>query len=188
MEAFLREVLPRILPMETSFEIYPSNGKADLVKHLEGRLRGYAHWLPTSWRIIVLIDRDDEDCKDLKRTLEEAATSAGLTSRATSHDGQWRVATRLAIEELEAWFFGEWEAVTEAFPGVDVNIPAQAGFRDPDAVRGGTWEALERVVQRAGHHLGGLRKIDAARAIGRFFDPARCRSQSFQVLVTALSD
>jgi len=47
MEAFLRGVLPRLI--NATFEIYPFQGKQDLLDKLERRLRGYAAWLPADW-------------------------------------------------------------------------------------------------------------------------------------------
>jgi len=85
-------------------------------------------------------------------------------------------------EELEAWFLGDVKAITAAYPGVPPSLAHQAGFRDPDAILGGTWEALERVLQRAGYHRGGLEKIKAAREISQHMDPHRTSSKSFQVL------
>ena len=55
---------------------------------------------------------------------------------------------RIAIEELEAWYFGDWTAVVQAWPRVSANVPAQRGYRDPDAIPGGTWQAFECVLQR----------------------------------------
>ncbi len=46
---------------------------------------------------------------------------------------------------------------------------------------GGTWESLERVLQKAGYHAGGLSKLKAAREISIHMDPVRNRSRSFQV-------
>jgi uncharacterized protein DUF4276 len=69
---------------------------------------------------------------------------------------------------------------------VPTTIPARAGYRDPDRIRGGTWEAFERILQQAGYFAGGLRKIEAARAVTRHMVPARNRSRSFQVLHDAL--
>ena len=54
-----------------------------------------------------------------------------------------------------------------------------ARFRDPDAVKGGTWEAFERILQRHGHFRTGLRKVEAARMISARLDPDRNRSRSF---------
>jgi hypothetical protein len=98
------------------------------------------------------------------------------------------VVTRLAIEELEAWYFGDWEAVRAAYPRLPATIPAQAKYRDPDAIVGGTWEALERILQKAGYFSLGLAKIEAARAIAAHMVPERNTSRSFQILRNALAD
>lgn len=42
MEAFLRGLLPRLLPAGRTFGIHPFQGKSDLLGKLEARLRGYA--------------------------------------------------------------------------------------------------------------------------------------------------
>ncbi len=46
MEAFLRALLPRLLPEGRTFEVHAFRGKADLLGKLEQRLRAYARWLP----------------------------------------------------------------------------------------------------------------------------------------------
>jgi len=182
-EAALRLLLPKILK-GISFEIHPHQGKADLLKDLPGRLRGYAQWLPHTWRILVLVDRDDDDCARLKADLEHIAAAAGHKTR-TRQASDFTVVNRISIEELEAWFFGDWDAVRRAYPRVSKTIPGQARYRDPDAIVG-TWEALERVLQRAGYFAGGLGKIQAARDVGAHMDPARNRSHSFRVFCSAL--
>lgn len=154
MELFLRSILPRLLGDKATHTIHTHQGKKDLLGKLGGRLRGYARWLPESSRIIVLIDRDNSDCAALKKEMEECATNAGLTTRATVKSSQWQVATRLAIEELEAWYFGEWDAVRKAYPKLRSTVPSQAPYRNSDTIAGGTWEALERIMQNAGYFPG----------------------------------
>ncbi len=184
-EAALRLLLPQILEGAT-FEVYRHACKDDLLKRLPERLRGYASWLPDDWRIVVIVDRDDDDCIALKRRLERMAHDAGLSTRA--HGGAIQVVNRLAIEELEAWFFGDWVAVCAAYPKVNANIPKQAKYRAPDAIHGGTWEAFERVLQRAGYFSTGLRKIEAARAVAAHMVPDRNTSPSFRALHDALME
>jgi hypothetical protein len=75
---------------------------------------------------------------------------------------------RISIEELEAWYFGDWKAVQEAYQGVK-DISKLAAYRNPDTIRGGTWEAFERELQSAGYFTGGLQKIAAARAASESF-------------------
>ena len=116
IEAFLEALLPRLLPEGRTFAVHPFQGKADLLTNLQSRLRGYTRWLPDEWRIVVVVDRDDDDCRALKRRLEVAASSAGLRTRAQSRKRPWQLVNRIAIEELEAWYFGDWTAVRDACP------------------------------------------------------------------------
>ncbi len=189
MEAFLTALLPRLLPQGRSFAIHAFQGKSDLLGKLEARLRGYSVWLPKDWRIVVVVDRDDDDCKKLKQRLETVAKRAGLRSRSRVSAGTgWQVVNRIAIEELEAWYFGDWQAVQAAYPLVSPSIPQRQGYRDPDGVAGGTWEAFERVMQNHGYFKGGLPKIEVARALGTRVDPKSSRSHSFLALSSALDE
>jgi hypothetical protein len=186
MEVFLREFLPRLLRECATFNVYPSQGKDDLLRILPVRLRGYAAWLPENWRVVVVLDRDDQDCHELKRVMEVIAADAGLRSRSSIDDDNWQVVTRVAIEELEAWYFGDWTAVREIYPKVPETIAEKAPYRDPDNIRGGTWEAFERVLQKAGYFQSGLAKMEVARSLGERLDVTRNRSHSFGVFRDAL--
>ena len=167
MEALLRGLLPRILG-DVTFEVYPSQCKDELLDRLPARLRGYAGWLPSSWRIVVVVDRDEDDCRELKRRLEGMTAAAGLVSRTRSAGGSYSVVHRIVIEELEAWYFGDWDAVRQAYPRVSPTVPTREKYRDPDRIRGGTWEAFERVLKRNGYFETGLRKIEAHGTSGAF--------------------
>lgn len=187
MEAALERLLPKLLG-ETEFEIRRFQCKDDLLARLPQRLAGYAAWLPETWAILVLVDRDDDDCAVLKQRLETIAADAGLLTKTAAGNGQrFQVANRIAIEELEAWFFGDWQAVRAAYPRVPENISNKAGFRDPDAIAGGTSEALERVLKRAGYFTTGLRKLECARTVALYMEPERNSSRSFQVFCGALT-
>ncbi len=185
-EIFLHALLPRWLPPEKTFEVHSFQGKNDLLGKLEARLRGYIAWMPNNWRIVVVVDRDDDDCRALKRQLQDIAEQAGLQTRSHANDTQWQIVNRIAIEELEAWYFGDWAGVRAAYPRTPASIPTRQRFRDPDAITGGTWEAFEQVMQQSGYFKGGLTKLEAARAIGNQIDPARSRSKSFQVFYKAI--
>jgi hypothetical protein len=184
MEHFLRGLLPRLLMGRASFEVHAYQGKNDLLRKLPERLRGYANWLPLSWRIMVVIDQDEDRCMDLKRKMDKFATDAGLSTRSISQE--WRVVNRIAIEELEAWYFGDWNAVRCVYPRVKASIPEQKSFRDSDAILGGTWEAFERVIQSVGYFKSGLAKVQIARELGKIIDPAQNRSHSFRCFRDAL--
>ena len=189
MEVFLQAVLPRLLPARITFEIHVFQGKHDLLRKLNDRLRGYKHWLSGDCRLVVMVDRDDEDCLTLKRKLEDAAAQSGLRTRSQAGGGSWQVVNRVVVEELEAWYFGDWEAVRSAYPNVPPDIPHQSNYRDPDAITiaGGTWEAFERILKRHGYFKTGLRKREAARAVAAHIDPVRNRSRSFVTFRDAIA-
>ena len=126
MEAFLQTLLKRLLSEDRTFAIHSFRGKRDLLKKLQGRLRAYANWMPQNYRIVVVIDRDNDDCQMLKEQLETMADRSRLLTRSRADDGRWQVVNRLAIEELEAWYFGDWEAVRNVYPRVSPNVPNQA--------------------------------------------------------------
>jgi hypothetical protein len=114
-------LLPRVL-IDVSFDVHPHQGKSDLLQRLPSRLKGYAAWLPDDYRIVVVVDRDDDDCNALKERLEQIAIDAGLRSRTRAGNQSYQLINRLAIEELEAWYFGDWDAVrsAERLPGQSI--------------------------------------------------------------------
>jgi len=110
-EAALFNIVPKILSRDVSFRIHPHQGKQDLLGKLLPRLRGYKNWLPEDWRIVVLVDADDEDCRVLKTKMENIANDARLVTKSKrTIVSSFQVLNRLAIEELEGWYFCEsWE-------------------------------------------------------------------------------
>ncbi|WCM92783.1 DUF4276 family protein [Acidovorax sp. NCPPB 2350] len=187
MEVALQNLLPRMLRQGISAEIRQFQCKDDLLKQLPQRLAGYAQWLPDTAVVLVIVDRDDDDCMALKDRLEQMAHGAGLGTRQSPAGGRIHVINRIAIEELEAWFFGDWKAVKAAYPKVEATVPKKAGYRDPDAIKGGTWEAMERELKRKGYFQKGLRKLELARSVSMHMDIQNNQSQSFQCLRDALA-
>jgi hypothetical protein len=180
MATLVRTLVPRIAE-DVSFEVFTFNGKPDLLRKLPQRLAGYARWAPEAGvRIIVVVDRDDENCQSLKTTLEAHSSGAGLSVASVQHQRAGTVLNRVVVDELEAWFFGDVEALCAAYPGVPTSLAEKVAYRDPDAISGGTWEKLERVLEDAGHHRGGLQKIRLAQEVATHMDVERNRSASFR--------
>lgn len=188
MEAALEWLLPKMLA-DTSFRVHTHQGKMDLLGKLPEKLKAYSRWIPETWRIVVVVDRDNNDCEALKSQLEEAAARAGFVTRSTTKEKpRYVVVNRVAIEELEAWYFGDWKAVCTAYPKAPPTVPTKAKYRAPDEIMGGTWEAFQRILQQVGYFTGGLRKIEAARAIAEHMVPSRNTSPSFCALRDALQE
>ena len=186
-EAVLNTILPKILSDNISFELHVFKGKQDLLKKLPTQLQVYSKWIPDDWRLIVLIDEDRRDCHELKAKLESAAHEAGfVTKSSTTPGGDFQVINRLAIEELEAWFFGDTDALHAAYPRIPINLQYQKRYRNPDTVPGGTYEALERLLVRARYYTGKLPKTEVAQNIAQHMEPSRNRSKSFQVFLEGI--
>jgi hypothetical protein len=190
MKEAMEALLPRLLKGKpVDWRIIDHGSKGGLLRNLPNRLKGYGQWGDPAIRVLVLVDRDDDDCSVLKAALEHAAGEAGLpTKTVPDQSGAFRVVNRIVVEELEAWFLGDVPALVAAYPGVSSHLALKAPFRDPDAVAGGTWEALYRVLQRAGHYAGTQRlpKIEVARRVATEMVAGRNRSRSFQMFLDGL--
>jgi hypothetical protein len=185
-EVALQSLLPRILPPNISYDIRSFRGKSDLLRKLPDRLKGYRSWIPDDWRILILCDQDNEDCRELKRKLENHAVLSGFTTKSSSNSNQFIVLNRIAIEELEAWFLGDPQAIKKAYPRVPTSFISQKRYRVPDDIPEGTWEALQALLQNFDYHVGGLNKVEAARQISQYLEPENNRSTSFQVFYSGL--
>lgn len=188
-EATLELLLPAILGENATFNIHVHQGKQDLLGKLPVRLRGYRHWLPSDWKIVVLIDEDRQDCLSLKRQMEQIAEQVGFfTKTVPDSNGAFQVINRIAIEELEAWFFGDIAALCKAYPRIPNTLHHRTGYRDPDAIGGGTWEALARLLVHKNYYSSLLTvpKVEVARQIAIHMQPNSNRSHSFKTFHDAL--
>ena len=183
----LRHLLPKVIKSRGRAKIINMGSKSKMLKFLPSRLAAYRQRLNSGeqLRIIVLVDRDNDDCEELKGRLERMAGDAGLSTK-TSPDnkGHFLVLNRVAVEELESWFIGDPAALRKAFtslPKIDI---AKSIFRNPD--NGGSWEALHRFFKKHGIYKSGFQKIDAARRIAPHMEVAVNRSRSFQAFISGI--
>lgn len=184
-KAFLEAFLPRLVPDEVFVSVHAFNGKSDLLRKLPQRLRGYRRYTPIP-KILILVDRDDDDCVLLKQALEKVARDVGFVTKSCAFtEADAEVCNRIAVEELEAWILGDETAVRAAYPRVPT-FAGRAQLRDPDAVAGGTWEALERLLQRSGYYAAGLAKVECASRVAAHLTVESNRSTSFNAFVSGV--
>ncbi len=180
MEAALRELMPRIIHGRAHWKPINMGSKSRLLKALPERLRAYRKRIKNGedLKIIVLVDQDDDNCETLKHQLETIAREAGLfTKTAPTNQGDFHVVTRISVEELEAWFMGDINALKAAFTSLkSANFPAT--FTNPD--NRGSWERLHRFLKKNGVYRKSYPKIDAARKIAKHMETGNNRSNSFQ--------
>jgi hypothetical protein len=183
MEELLAQLLPRLVGQRSTWAINNYRSKSRLLTKLPDRLRGYAARLRDEphLRVVVLIDLDAQDCLTLKRQLEDTARRAGLVTKSIAvPPAPFTVLNRIVVRELESWLLGDVPALCACYPRLPPRLDRTRVMRDPDAIIG-AWEALHRQLKSIGALGGVYPKIEVARRVGQYLDPARNRSRSFQV-------
>ncbi|GMU46205.1 MAG: hypothetical protein AMXMBFR26_09870 [Porticoccaceae bacterium] len=183
-EEALKHLLPRLIGPRAQWKLINLGSKYKLVHALPQRLAAYRQRIDQGedLRVVVLVDRDNDDCTVLKRQLETMAQQAALaTKSAPTHDGQFFVVNRIVIEELESWFIGDPIALRQAFSSLPKIDSSKGIFRNPD--NGGSWEALHRFLKKHGIYKSSYPKIDAARRIAPTLNIQTNRSHSFRVFI-----
>jgi hypothetical protein len=178
-EETMKHLLPKIVGSRAEAKVINMRNKSRLLKDLPSRLRAYRQRIDNgeNLRIVVLVDRDQDDCEALKQRLEDMARDAKLATKTqTDENERFFVVNRIVVEELESWFIGDTAALREAFPSLPQKFPGN--FSNAD--NGGTWERLHRFLKKNGIYRSSYPKIDAARKIAPHIDPDRNRSRSFR--------
>jgi len=186
-EEALRYLLPKIMPPGVRPKIINMRNKSNLLKNLPARLHAYKKRLNKgeNLRLVVLVDKDNDDCVQLKATLEKMAREAQLPTKSSPDaTGHFIVLNRIVVEELESWFLGDSVALRKAFPSLPIIHPRTKPFANPD--NGGSWEALHRFLKKHGIYKNSYPKIDAARKIAQHMNISENRCKSFQKFVSGI--
>jgi len=147
-ERFLAGFLPRLIPQH-HFRIYPHQGKGSLpsdptqppnplrrgvLDQLPAKLRAWGKSFSSETdRVIIVVDADEDDCKDLLDRFQIMLQSIAPTPVCL---------LRIAIEEVESWYLGDFPAIKRAFPAAR---PKDLEGYEPDT-RCGAWELFQQVV------------------------------------------
>ena len=190
-EKFLQVLLPKLLgtqgdPHTWRIHAYKGIGriprglvtKADpakriLLDQLPKLLRGYGK-TPGIDAVVVVLDTDNRDC---------AAFLAELKATADACNPAPGTLFRLAIEEIEAWYLGDRNALLTAYPRAKQDVLVR--YEQDSAC--GTWELLadavysggSAAIKKAGWPLPGQVKHEWAKKIAPLLDPSRNTSPSF---------
>lgn len=147
--------------------------KRALLNQLPRLLNGYGR-TPGIDVVVVVVDSDDRDCK---------AFLAELKALHAACDHAPHTLFRLAIEEMEAWLFGDRQAIVAAYPRAKVAV--LDGYTQDSVC--GTWERLadalhkggSAALRKAGWPAPGEVKFEWVEAISPHMDVERNLSPSF---------
>jgi hypothetical protein len=167
-QAMLEGVLSRILPEDVVPRYIVFEGKQDLEKQLEKRLRG---WKVPGSCFLIMRDQDSGDCLHIKEEIKLKCQNAGKP----------QALVRIACRELESYYLGDLAAVEE---GLGINGLAsqqdKARYRVPDGIMHPA-EELRRLTHNNYQKLSGSRSIGPRLSL----DDTN-RSHSFNILVSGI--
>jgi hypothetical protein len=162
MKVLLEGLLPRLIP-NLPFLCVAHEGKQDLEKSIPRKLRA---WREPGVAFVVVRDNDGRDCMQVKRRLATLCEEGGRSD----------TLVRIPCQELEARYFGEPDALAEAYGRPSLgDISGKAKYRDSDAIQKPSAE-LEALVPE-------FQKVSGARRLGAFLSEAGNRSHSFHVFL-----
>jgi len=147
--------------------------KRILLDQLPRILRGYGN-TPGIDAVVVVLDSDRRNCVTFLTELKALAAACNPAPNTLF---------RLAIEEMEAWYLGDRQALQTAYPRAKADV---LGRYTQDSVCG-TWEVLadavypggSAAINKAGWPLPGQIKCEWAERIGPLLNPDRNASSSF---------
>jgi hypothetical protein len=194
-KAAMEILLPKLIGDNDSFRIIPYKGigripknltsnsdakKRSLLNRLPGILRGYGR-TPDCGIIVVICDLDDKDKHQFLSELHNVLNACNPRPEAIFC---------LAIEEFEAWYLGDLNAVRKAYPNAKNSF--LTGYINDSIC--GTWELLadavykggyEALKQKGGQEIGKQKSI-WAKTISPHMDVDNNASPSFLFLRSQL--
>lgn len=177
MEAFLNAWFENSRSISVDYHIVVIKGKQGLLKSIGKRVSAYTSNRSYDFRFVVIVDRDGTNCKSLNEKISLACQKVRVETRPKVN---WTCASCIVIQELESWYFADWEAVKSEFPRVSSTLTKGAKYRDSERISDAS-EEFFRYLERKGYRISG-RKTYAADLIGKKIDVNRSSSDSFKHL------
>jgi hypothetical protein len=163
----LNGLLPRLINDKISCVSIHFEGKQDLEKQLERRIRG---WKNPDTLFVVLRDQDSGDCVHVKNNLINICNRAGRPD----------ALVRIICHELESWFLGDLQAVESGLGTQRLSAKQNKHkFRDPDRLSNPKQE-LKKLTNNKYQPILGARKIGSCLSL------TNNRSNSFNVFISGI--
>jgi hypothetical protein len=170
-QAMLEGFLPRALAGKwevthrATYVVF--EGKRDLESKLGKKLN---KWLNPNSYFIIIRDTDSGDCVKILDNLKSICQRSGKIN----------FLIRLAIKELESWYFGDLAGVEKGLGVANlVKYQVKKKYRDPDAISSPSNE-LRKITN------GEYQKVSGSRKIGQHLSINQNRSGSYNRFLTGI--
>lgn len=165
-KVMLKSILKRILPDEWDSFIFSFEGKQDLDKQIEKKIKG---WTKENTYFVILRDMDSGDCVKIKERLLQKVQKTGKSSNTL---------VRIACHELESFYLGDLDAVEKGLNIKGISLKQKKSkLRNPDKLANAA-EELRKITKNK------YQKVSGSRAIAPLLDlNGKNLSHSFNVLI-----
>lgn len=165
----LKNLLPRLINDEIEVHYIVFEGKQDLEKQLERKIK---YWQKPQSHFLVMRDQDAGNCLSIKTNLQAKVNRTGK---------QLAAIVRIACHELESFYLGDLAAVEIGLSVFGLaKKQEKSKYRTPDGL-GNPSEELHRLTRNK------YQKISGSRAIGPHLKiDGTNRSHSFNVLLAGI--
>ena len=169
MKVLLEGLLPRILPdghtLDFNVFILLHEGKPDLLNSVKSKAAGLTQH---GNRMMVLVDQDQDDCQQLKRSVLSDIEELGDLKNGL---------VRIVCRTLEAFYLGQPKAIEKVCrmrKRLKLNKNRQS------------FDEVEYPVEKLRSVIGNFNKVDLARDLAPHLDITQNTSPSFRHLVTGI--
>ncbi len=165
-EEMLNILLPKLFPENVEFKFVSFEGKQDLEKQIEKKLRG---WNRPNSVFLIMRDQDLGDCLSIKENLLSKIPN----------DKRNQTIVRIACRELESFYLGDLKAVEQGLSLKNIaKKQKKSKFRSPDTLNAS--EEIKILTK------GEYQKIAGSRAIAPYLDLENNHSHSFGILLCGI--
>jgi len=166
----LKGILPQIIESNIEVIYIVFEGKQDLEKQIEKRLK---FWKKPNSCFLILRDKDSGDCLNIKNNLIEKINRSGKNENSI---------VRIACHELESFYLGDLYAVEKGLNLLGLNkLQMKKKFRTPDAISSPKDE-LKKQTKNLYQQVAGSRAIAPFLKIN-----GSNKSHSFNVLINGIN-
>ena len=166
-------ILPKILPQNVLFKVYPHQGKEDLEKSLPKTIPTISK-MPGA-KILIVRDQDSGDCRAIKENIRKIIEDKCHCD----------FSIRIVCKELEGWFLGDLVAIELAYTRFKSSqYKDNANMRDVDSIVNPS-DYLCRIIPEYSRSKN-LPKIEVSQKISPFLTIENNTSTSFQHTINAI--
>lgn len=167
----LDTLIPKIIPNGVYYHVHSHQGKQDLESAIKKTIPSISK-IPGAF-ILIVRDQDNEDCKKVKQNIINILTDKAVVAPTL---------IRIVCRELESWFLGDLNAVSKAYPRLNIKHHInKAEFRQVDMLQNTDKVLLSIIPEFSDREY--LPKLEVAESIAPHLDLSCNSSESFNQFI-----